>query len=122
MKYSKKIMQHFKNPKNMGEMKNPDATGTAGNPVCGDQMKIYLKIKNNRIIDIKFHTLGCAVAIAMTSILTEITKNKTLEEAEKITSKDLLKDVEDVPESKLHCSVLAQDALKNAIKNYKAKK
>ncbi len=115
-------MQHFKNPKNMGEMKNPDATGTAGNPVCGDQMKIYLKIKNNRIIDIKFHTLGCAVAIAMTSILTEITKNKTLEEAEKITSKDLLKDVEDVPESKLHCSVLAQDALKNAIKNYKAKK
>lgn len=122
MKYSKKIMEHFKNPRNMGEMENPDAVGTAGNPVCGDQMKIYLKIKDDRIADIKFHTLGCAVAIAMTSILTEKAGGKTLEEAEKITGKDLLKGVEDVPESKLHCSVLAQNALKNAIKDYKSKK
>ena len=121
MKYSKMVMKHFKNPKNMGEMKNPDAVGKAGNPICGDTMKIYLKIKNDKITDIKFQTLGCAVAIAMTSILTEMAKKKTLEEALKIKGKDLLKNVEEVPKSKMHCSVLAQDALKDAIKSYNKK-
>ncbi len=122
MKYSKIVMKHFKNPKNMGKIKNPDAIGKAGNPICGDTMKIYLKIKDNRICNIKFETLGCAVAIAMTSILTELAKNKTLEQAKKIDADDLLKDVEDIPKSKLHCSVLAQEALKNAIKDYESKK
>ncbi len=106
----------------MGEIKNPDAVGKAGNPICGDTMKIYLKVKNNKIEDIKFQTLGCAVAIAMTSILTDIAKGKTLKAASKIKPDDLLKGVEDVPKSKIHCSVLAHQALKNAIKNYKAKK
>ncbi len=121
MKYSKMIMEHFKNPRNLGEMENPDTIGKVGNSVCGDTMKIYLKVKDDKIEDIKFQTLGCAVAIAMTSILTELTKGKTLEYASKIKAQDLLKNVEDVPKNKIHCSVLAQDALKDAIKNYNKK-
>lgn len=119
MRYSKKIMKYFRNPKNMGKIKNPDAVGKAGNPICGDVMEFYLKIKNNKIKDVKFQTLGCAVAIAVSSILTEIIKGKTLEEAEKIDVKEIIKKVGKIPQMKLHCCFLAREALKKAIKNYK---
>ena len=121
MEYSKKILKYFKNPKNMGEIKKPDAIGKAGNPVCGDVMTIYIKVKDDKIKDIKFQTLGCAVAIAMSSILTEMVKGKTLKEAEKITGKDIVKKLGGVPPMKFHCSVLAKEALKKAIENYRKK-
>lgn len=118
MEYTKKVLEHFKHPKNMGKIKNPDAIGEAGNPVCGDIMNIYLKIKNNKIKDIKFHTLGCAAAIAISSVLTEIAKGKTLEEAKKISSKEIVEKLGGVPPQKFHCSILAKEALDDAIKAY----
>lgn len=120
--YSKKIINRFKNPKFAGEIKNPDAVGEVGNIRCGDIMRIYIKVKDNKIQDIKFKTYGCIAAIASSDYLCEITKGKTLEQAEKITSKDVIKKMGKVPGIKIHCSVLAQDALKKAIKNYKKNK
>lgn len=122
MNYSKKVMDLFLHPKNMGEIKNPDGEGLVGNPVCGDVMKVQIKVKNNRIKDIKFKTLGCAAAIASSSILTELAKNKTLRDASKITQSDVVKALGGLPEQKIHCSVLAQDALKKAIEDYKSKR
>jgi nitrogen fixation NifU-like protein len=119
--YSKKVLELFKNPKNMGEMKNPDAVGEVGNPSCGDIMKIYLKIKDNKIKDIKFQTMGCVAAIATSSMTTELAKGKTLEKAKKITNKDVVKSLGDLPAIKMHCSNLASDALKKAIENYEGK-
>jgi nitrogen fixation NifU-like protein len=116
--YSKKVMQHFLHPKNMGEMENPDAEGRAGNPICGDMMTLQLKIKNDRIVDIKFRTLGCAAAIATSSMITELAKGKTLSEAMKITRADVSKELGGLPPIKEHCSNLAADALHNAIENY----
>jgi len=120
--YSKKVIEHFRNPRNMGEIKNADGVGTVGNPVCGDLMTLYIKVKNNRITDIKFKTFGCAAAIATSSMITELAKGKTLEEAEKITRDDVANELEGLPPIKMHCSNLAADALKAAIEDYKKKK
>jgi nitrogen fixation NifU-like protein len=116
--YSDKVMEHFRNPKNIGEMKDADGVGTVGNPVCGDLMTIYIKVKDNRIVDIKFQTFGCAAAIATSSMITELAKGKTLEEALKITRKDVADSLDGLPPQKMHCSNLASDALQAAIKNY----
>jgi len=121
--YSKLVLEHFKHPKNVGKIKNANGTGRAGNFLCGDVMDIYLKIKKDkegkeRISDIKFQTFGCIVAIANTSMLTKMVKGKTLEEALKITKDDLLKKLGEVPPIKIHCSVLALDALHEALYDY----
>ena len=116
--YSKKVIELFQNPKNMGEMENPDAVGEVGNPSCGDVMRISLKIKDNKIKDIKFQTMGCIAAIATSSMITELAKGKTLEEAKKITNKDVANSLGNLPPIKMHCSNLAADALKKAIENY----
>jgi len=120
--YSKKVMEHFLNPRNMGKIDDPDGVGTAGNPICGDTMTIYIKVKNNRIVDIKFQTFGCAAAIATSSMITELAKGKTIEEAEKITRDDVADALEGLPPIKMHCSNLAADALKAAIDDYKKRK
>ena len=119
--YSKKVMDHFKNPKNVGEIEDADGVGKVGNPRCGDMMYIYIKVKDNKIVDIKFKTFGCVAAIATTSILTEIAKGKTIEEAEKLTKEDVADSLDGLPPIKMHCSNLAADALKAAIEDYRAK-
>jgi len=119
--YSKKVMEHFMNPRNMGEIKDADGVGTVGNPVCGDLMTIYIKVRDDRIVDIKFKTFGCAAAIATSSMITELAKGKTLEEAEKITRDDVADALEGLPPIKMHCSNLAADALKAAIQDYRKK-
>ncbi|MGB9959725.1 MAG: Fe-S cluster assembly scaffold protein NifU [Candidatus Bathyarchaeales archaeon] len=116
--YSEKVMEHFRNPRNMGEIKDADGVGTVGNPVCGDMMAIYIKVKDNRIEDIKFKTFGCGAAIATSSMITELAKGKALEEALKITRKDVADALEGLPPVKMHCSNLAADALKAAIEDY----
>ncbi|SRR6056297_67871 len=119
MQYTDKVIEHFKNPRNQGSIENPDATGELGNPACGDVMKIYLQIKDNKIEDIKFETLGCAAAIAVSSAMTEIVKGKSLEEAEQVTKDEVVEALGGLPEMKVHCSVLGIDALKKAIQEYK---
>ncbi len=119
--YSEKLMDHFKNPRNMGRMENPDGIGKVGNPVCGDVMWIYIKVKDNVIEDIKFETFGCGAAIATSSVITELAKGKTLEEAEKITNKDVIDFLEGLPPLKKHCSLLAEQGLKAAIEDYREK-
>ncbi|MFA5406349.1 MAG: iron-sulfur cluster assembly scaffold protein [Candidatus Nanoarchaeia archaeon] len=121
MNYNKKVMDYFLHPKNMGELDKPDGEGQVGNPVCGDVMKVQIKVKADHISDIKFKTLGCAAAIASSSALTELAKGKTLKQAEMITRDDVVKELGGLPTEKVHCSVLAQEALKKAIKNYKNK-
>jgi len=117
--YSKEIMKHFFKPKNVGEIKNPDAIGEVGNLVCGDIMKLYMKIKNGKIVDASFRTFGCIVAIANTSVLTTMIKGKTLKRALKITKEDMIKKLgKPLPPNKIHCSVLAVDALDEAIYDY----
>lgn len=120
--YSEKVMDHFRNPRNMGEIEDPDGVGTVGNPVCGDMMTVYIKVKENRLDEIKFKTFGCGAAIATSSMVTELAKGKTLEEAIKITRKDVADALEGLPPIKMHCSNLAADALQAAIKNYYEKK
>jgi nitrogen fixation NifU-like protein len=124
--YSKKALQHFSNPKNMGEMKDADGIGTVGNPVCGDVMKLFIKVKKVKgkeiIKDIKFQTFGCVAAIATSSVMTEIAKGKTLEEAQKLSREDIAKALGGLPAIKLHCSVLVVDALKAAIKDYRGRR
>lgn len=122
MQYSKKVMENFLHPKNMGEIKNPDGVGKIGNPYCGDIMWVYIKVKNNKIIDIKFKTFGCAAAIATSSMVTQLAKGKTLEKAKKITVNDIAKSLKGLPSIKMHCSSLATDALRLAIDDYKKKK
>jgi len=129
--YPQKVIDLMKNPKNMGKIKNPDGQATVGNPVCGDVMRLYIKIgkrktENGRqkaefIKNIKFQTLGCAAAIATSSILTEMAKGKTLKEAQKIKSQEIVKKLGGLPKIKLHCSLLAVEALKKAIKDYRIK-
>jgi len=121
MLYSKKVMELFTHPKNVGEIKKPDGVGTVGNPVCGDLMTIYIKVKDDRIADIKFKTFGCAAAIATSSMITELAKGKTLEEAKKITRENVADELEGLPPIKMHCSNLAADALRAAIADYEAK-
>jgi len=120
--YSEKVLDHFKNPRNVGEIENPDGEGSVGNPVCGDMMTIYLKIKGDRIDDIKFKTFGCGAAIATTSMTTELAKGKTLDEALEITRDKVAEALDGLPPVKMHCSNLAADALHDAIKDYRKKK
>lgn len=119
--YSEKVMEHFKNPKNLGEIPDADGVGTVGNPVCGDLMTMYIKVKDNRIANIGFKTFGCGAAIATSSMTTELAKGKTLEEALKITRGDVADALEGLPPVKMHCSNLAADALHAAIKDYQKK-
>jgi len=116
--YSEKVMEHFMHPKNMGEIENPDGIGRVGNPQCGDIMEMYLKVKDNVIVDVKFKTFGCGAAIASSSIVTELVKGKTIEEALKITNKQVIDALDGLPPVKRHCSVLGEDALKSAINDY----
>ncbi len=128
MPYSDKVIQHFKNPHNQGVIRNADAVGSVGNPVCGDVMKIYLKINRRQtadgrrqdfVKDIKFETLGCAAAIAVSSALTDLVKGKTLSAALKVTKDQIVKDLGGLPTVKIHCSMLGVEALHKAIENYK---
>ena len=119
--YTKEIIKHFKNPKNIGKIKNADGIGKVGNIVCGDVMWFFIKVKNNKISDVKFQTFGCVVAIAVSSMLTEMAKGKTLKKAMNITKYDIIKKAGKVPPIKVHCSVLAADALHEAIYDYLSK-
>ncbi|MFH1561611.1 MAG: iron-sulfur cluster assembly scaffold protein [Patescibacteria group bacterium] len=124
--YSKKVMAHFQNPKNYGSIKDADGVGQVGNPVCGDMMKIYIKVGKNKagkeiIEDIKFETFGCVAAIATSSVTTELVKGKTLKEAEKIGKKEIVEALKGLPPIKVHCSLLASQALKKAIEDYRKK-
>ncbi len=121
MQYTQKVIDHFKNPHNQGEIKDADAVGQAGNPICGDVMKIYLKVRDNVIKDIKFETLGCAAAIAVSSCLTDLVKGKTLDEALALTKDKIVEDLGGLPPVKIHCSMLGVEALHEAIKEYKSK-
>jgi nitrogen fixation protein NifU and related proteins len=119
--YSPKVMQNFSNPQNVGEIPDADGVGTVGNPVCGDLMTIYIKIKDDRIAEIKFKTFGCGAAIATSSMITQMARGKTIEEALKITRNDVANELEGLPPQKMHCSNLAADALKAAIDDYRKK-
>lgn len=120
--YSDKVLDHFRNPRNMGEIPDADGVGTVGNPVCGDLMTIYIKVKDNRLEDIKFKTFGCGAAIATSSMITELAKGKTLDEAMKITRGDVADNLGGLPPVKMHCSNLAADGLHAAIQDYLKKK
>ena len=122
MLYSKKVMEHFTTPKNVGKIEEPDGMGIVGNPVCGDTMEITIKVSDNKIEDIKFRTFGCASAIATSSMTTVMAKGKTLEEAYKLTRDDVAKELDGLPAHKMHCSNLAVDALRRAIDDYYKKK
>lgn len=116
--YSEKVMDHFANPRNAGELKDADAVGEVGNPVCGDIMNIYIKVKDGIITDVGWKTMGCAAAMATSSMITELAKGKTLKEALKITREDVADALDGLPPIKMHCSNLAADGLHEAIKNY----
>ncbi|MFC1966809.1 Fe-S cluster assembly scaffold protein NifU [Chloroflexota bacterium] len=120
--YSDKVMEHFMNPRNVGEIDNPDGVGEVGNPICGDMMTFYIKVKDNRLEDIKFKTFGCGAAIAVSSMVSEMALGKTLEEAMKITPRAVADKLEGLPKQKFHCSNLGAQALNKAIKNYLGKK
>ena len=119
--YTKDVMDLFSNPKNVGEIDNPDGVGEVGNPRCGDLMRLTIKVDSDKITDIKFKTFGCAAAIATSSIITEIAKGKTIKEAQEISNKDVAEALGGLPQLKMHCSNLAADALKAAIKDYRDK-
>ncbi len=117
--YSEKVMEHFRNPRNVGEIENPSGRGKVGNPICGDIMEIYIKVDDNEVItDAKFKTFGCGAAIASSSILTELIKGKTVEEAKKVSNKAVIEALGGLPKVKMHCSVLAEEALEKAIEDY----
>ena len=118
MIYSEKVMDHFANPRNVGEISDADGVGEVGNAKCGDIMKIYLKINNGTIDDVKFKTFGCGAAVATSSIATEMVKGKTIEEALKLTNKAVVEALDGLPSEKLHCSVLAEQAMKAALSDY----
>jgi nitrogen fixation NifU-like protein len=122
MMYSEKVLDHFRNPRNVGEIEDADGVGTVGNPVCGDMMSVYIKVEDDKIADIKFRTFGCGAAIATTSMTTELAKGKTLDEAMEITRKDVADELGGLPPVKMHCSNLAADALHEAIEDYRKKK
>lgn len=120
--YSDKVMDHFTNPRNVGEIPDADGVGKVGNPQCGDVMWLYIKVKDDVITDIKFKTFGCGAAIATSSMITELARGKTLEEAKKISRGDVAEALDGLPPVKMHCSNLASDALLEAIKDYEAKR
>jgi nitrogen fixation protein NifU and related proteins len=119
--YSEKVMDHFKSPRNVGVIENADGVGEVGNPVCGDMMTFYIKVKDNVIEDVRFQTFGCGAAIAVSSMVSEMAKGKTVEEASKITNKMVAEALEGLPKQKMHCSNLGADALRKAIENYRVK-
>ena len=119
--YSKKVLEHFMKPRNVGTIENPDGYGKVGNPVCGDLMEMYIRVKDDIIIDIKFKTFGCGSAIATSSMVTEMVKGMHIDEAMKVTRKDVATELDGLPPQKMHCSNLAADALHEAIKDYKKK-
>ncbi len=119
MIYSEKVMEHFQNPRNVGVLKDADGVGQVGNPVCGDMMSFYIKVKDNRIEDVKFQTFGCGAAIAVSSMVSEMAMGKTLEEVLKITNRTVAEELGGLPKNKLHCSNLGADALHKAIENYR---
>ncbi|MDY6893064.1 MAG: Fe-S cluster assembly scaffold protein NifU [Chloroflexota bacterium] len=119
--YSDLVMEHFKNPRNSGSIDDADGVGLIGNPVCGDMTKIFIKVKDNRIDDVRFQTFGCGAAIATASMITEMAKGKTLEEARKITNEAVAEALGGLPEAKMHCSNLAADAMNKAIDEYEGK-
>ena len=120
--YSEKVLEHFMNPRNVGTIENADGYGKVGNPVCGDLMEMYIKVENEVITDIKFRTFGCGSAIATSSMVTEMAKGMSVDEAFKITRDDVADELDGLPPKKMHCSNLAADALQAAIKDYKSKK
>lgn len=120
--YTKKVMDHFMNPRNVGSVENPDGVGRVGNPVCGDLMEVSIRVDQDIIKDVKFKTFGCGSAIATASMVTELAQGKTLEEAEKITRQDVADELDGLPSRKMHCSNLAADALHKAIEDYRLKK
>ena len=117
--YSEKVMEHFFNPRNVGEIENPDGVGEVGNPRCGDIMRMYIKVKDNRIEDVKFKTFGCGAAVATSSMVTELVKGKTLEEALEITNNTVAEALDGLPPLKMHCSNLAEAGIKAAIEDYR---
>ena len=119
--YSEKVMDHFLHPRNIGEIPNASGIGNVGNPVCGDIMRLYIKVDNGKIIDIKFKTFGCGAAISTSSMVTEMVKGKTIDEALTITNKAVAEALGGLPAVKMHCSVLAEEALKSAIEDYRKK-
>ncbi|HAG09561.1 MAG TPA: Fe-S cluster assembly scaffold protein NifU [Desulfotomaculum sp.] len=119
--YSEKVMEHFKNPRNVGEIENPDGVGQVGNPVCGDIMELYLRVKDGIITEAKFKTFGCGAAIATSSMVTEMVKGKSVEEALKISNRAVAEALGGLPPVKMHCSVLAEEALKSALDDYLSK-
>jgi len=122
MQYSAKVLEHFRNPRNMGQIEDPDGVGEVGNPICGDVMKLYIKIDDDKIADIKFETFGCAAAIATSSMVTEMVMGKPIDEALNISARTVAKALDGLPPIKMHCSNLAADALKAAIEDYRSKK
>ncbi len=120
--YSEKVMDHFMNPRNVGEMPDADGVGMEGNPTCGDAMQLFIKIENDKIIDAKFRTFGCGAAIAVSSMITEMIKGKTLDEALSISKEAVAQELGGLPPQKMHCSNLGADALKKAIEDYRSKK
>lgn len=122
MQYSEKVMEHFKNPRNVGEIKNADGIGHVGNPMCGDIMELHIKVENGIITDAKFKTFGCGAAIATSSMITELIKGKSVEDAEQISNEAVIEALDGLPAVKRHCSVLAEDALKKAIEDYRRRK
>jgi len=119
--YSEKVMEHFFNPRNVGEIESPDGVGEVGNPRCGDIMRMYIKVKDNRIEEIKFKTFGCGAAVATSSMVTEMVKGKTLDEALKITNRAVAEALDGLPPLKMHCSNLAEEGVKAAIEDYRKK-
>ncbi len=117
--YSEKVMDHFTNPRNVGDMEDADGVGIEGNPTCGDAMKIYIKVKEGRIVDAKFKTFGCGAAIAVSSMVTEMVKGKTIDEALAISKETVAAALDGLPAQKMHCSNLGADALKKAIEDYR---
>lgn len=119
--YSETVMDHFQNPRNVGEIPDPDGVGEVGNPVCGDMMKITIKVADDKIEDARFQTLGCGAAIATSSVVTEMAKGMTLEEASSISKQDVADALGGLPPAKMHCSVLATDGLKQAVEDYRSR-
>jgi len=119
--YTDKVMEHFSNPRNIGEIENADGVGEVGNPVCGDMMSFYINVKDDKIADIKFKTFGCVAAIAVSSMVTEMAMGKTLDEAKKITKKSVAESLDGLPKEKMHCSNLGADALAKAIEDFERK-
>ena len=119
--YSAKVMDHFMNPRNVGEIEDASGVGEVGNPACGDMMRLYLKIEDGRVVDAKFRTFGCGAAIASSSMLTEMIKGKTVEEAREITNRHVADALDGLPPVKIHCSVMAEEAVKSALDDYEKK-